>query len=260
MTEATVAAPRPSDRHAPSGAAVHPSTCWECSVLCGSLLTVESGRVIDIVPNRDQPHSKGAFCIKGIRGALGVTYGPTRLLHPMRRAGPRGSGQWQRISWDEALDEMADRLAAVRTQYGAPAIAGAVSGAFFSRGAIVALLLRSLGSPNWMINQDLCGGCRAVSARAMGLNITSGEDIANTNCVLLVGRNPSAADPVQWAAIKAAKKRGARLIVIDPKRIPACDLADIWLRPRPGTDAALALAMITVMVEEGLYDRDFVAN
>jgi anaerobic selenocysteine-containing dehydrogenase len=260
MTDAPVAATRPSDRNSPSGAAVHPSTCWECSVCCGSLLTVENGRVTDIVPNRASPHSHGAFCIKGIRGALDTTYGPGRLLYPMRRDGPRGSGRWRRISWDEALDEMADRLAAVRTQYGPRAIAGAVSGAFFSRGAIVALLMRSLGSPNWMINQDLCGGCRAVSARAMGLNITSGEDIAHTNCVLLVGRNPTAADPVQWAAIKAAKKRGARLIVIDPKRIPACDLADIWLRPRPGTDAAVALAMITVLIEEGRYDRDFVAN
>jgi len=121
-----------------------------------------------------------------------------------------------------------------------------------------ALLMRSIGSPNWMINQDLCGGCRAVSARAMGLNITSGEDIANTNCVLLVGRNPHAADPVQWTGIKQAKQRGAHLIVIDPKRVPACDLADIWLRPRPGTDAALALAMIAVLIEEKLYDADFV--
>jgi len=241
-------------------AAVHPSTCWECSVCCGSLLTVENGRVTDIAPNRDHPYSKGAFCIKGIRGALDVTYGPKRLLHPMRRVGARGSGKWLRISWDGALDEMAARLAAVRAQHGPLAVAGAVSGAFFSRGAIVALLLRSLGSPNWMINQDLCGGCRAVSARAMGLNITSGEDIAHANCILLVGRNPSAADPVQWAAIKAAKKRGARLIVIDPKRIPACDLADVWLRPRPGTDAALALAMIGVMITEDLYDRDFVAR
>jgi len=245
------------ERHGPeltgaasADAAVHPSTCWECSVCCGTLVTVEGGRVTDIVPNPSHPYSKGAFCIKGVRGALGVTYGAGRLLHPMRREGPRGSGRWTRISWDAALDEMAERLAAVRAQHGPLALAGAVSGAFFSRGAIVALLMRSIGSPNWMINQDLCGGCRAVSARAMGLNITSGEDIANTNCILLVGRNPYAADPVQWAAIKRAKQRGARLIVIDPKRTPACDLADLWLRPRPGTDAALALAMIAVLIEE----------
>lgn len=251
------------ERHGPqlSGAAqVFPSTCWECSVCCGTRVTVEDGRVTDIAPNPEHPYSKGAFCIKGIRGALGVTYGPGRVLHPMRRDGPRGSGRWTRITWDAALDEMADRFAAVRAQYGPPAIVGAVSGAFFSRGAIVALLLRSIGSPNWMINQDLCGGCRAVSARAMGLNITSGEDIANTSCILLVGRNPHAADPVQWQAIKQAKQRGARLIVIDPKRVPACDLADIWLRPRPGTDAALALAMIAVLIAENLYDRDFVAR
>ena len=240
------------------GPAVYPSTCWECSTCCGSLVTVENDCVTDIAPNPQHPYSQGAFCIKGIRGALGLTYGASRIVHPMRRAGQRGGGQWSRISWDEALDEMADRFSRVRSELGPLAIAGATSGAFFSRSVIFALMLRSIGSPNWMINQDLCGGCRAVSARAMGLNITSGEDIEHTRCVLLVGRNPSAADPVQWAAIKRAKTRGARMIVIDPKRIPACDLADIWLRPRPGTDAAIALAMLHVMMSERLYDREFV--
>ena len=247
-----------SDGPAAGEARVVPSTCWECSACCGTLVTVADGRVTDIAPNPAHPYSKGAFCIKGVRGALGVTYGAGRVLHPMRRDGPRGSGRWTRISWDAALDEMADRLAAVRAQHGPLALVGAVSGAFFSRGAIVALLMRSIGSPNWMINQDLCGGCRAVSARATGLDITSGEDIANTSCILLVGRNPHAADPIQWAAIRQAKQRDARLIVIDPKRIPACDLADLWLRPRPGTDAALALAMIKVLIDEQLYDRGFV--
>jgi len=241
-----------------NGTAVVPSTCWECSVCCGSLLMVADGRVTNVAPNPHNPHSKGAFCIKGIRGALGLTYGPSRIVHPLRRAGPRGSGQWTQISWDEALDEMADRLAAVRAQHGPLAIAGAVSGAYFSRGLIVALLMRSLGSPNWMINQDLCGGCRAVSARATGLNITSGEDVAHARTILIVGRNSYAADPVQWAAIKQAKARGARVVVIDPKRIPACDLADLWLRPRPGTDAAVALAMMQVMIARDLYDRAFV--
>ena len=97
---------------------------------------------------------------------------------------------------------------------------------------ILALTLRSIGSPNWMINQDLCGGCRAVSARIMGLDITRGEDIDNTRCALIVGRNPSIADPVEWAALKAAKKRGARIVVIDPKRTQAAQMADLWLAPR----------------------------
>src|SRR5690349_65261 len=129
---------------------VFPSTCWECSVCCGSLVTVADGRVTKVAPNAGHPHSKGAFCVKGIR-------------------------------------------------------------------------------------------------RATGLNIVGGEDIANARTILIVGRNSYAADPVQWAALKQAKERGARIVVIDPKRIPACDLADLWLRPRPGADAAIALAMMQVM-------------
>src|SRR5712691_4455874 len=238
----------------------YPTTCWECSTCCGALATVHAGRVADFAPNRDHPYSKGAFCIKGIRGAPGITYHPNRLLYPQRRAGARGEGKWARISWDEALDEMADRLAEVRQTHGPEAIVGATSGAFFSRSVILALTLRSIGSPNWMINQDLCGGCRAVSARVMGLDITRGEDIGNTRCALIVGRNSSIADPVEWAALKAAKKRGARVVVIDPKRTAAAQMADLWLVPKVGTDAALALAMIHVLISEELYDKAFVAQ
>jgi anaerobic selenocysteine-containing dehydrogenase len=240
--------------------ATYPTTCWECSTCCGALATVRDGRVVDFAPNRDNPYSKGAFCIKGIRGAPGITYGANRLLYPKRRTGARGDGKWARVSWDEALDAMADGLARVRQKHGPEAVVGATSGAYFSRSLILALTLRSIGSPNWMINQDLCGGCRAVSARVMGLNITRGEDIDNTRCALIVGRNPSIADPVEWAALKAAKKRGARIIVIDPKRTQAAQMADIWLAPKIGTDAALALAMAHVLISEGLHDKAFVAR
>src|SRR5262249_21818673 len=173
--------------------------------------------------------------------------------------GGGGRGGGARMGWDGAVEEMADRLAAVRAQYGPLALAGAVSGAFFSRGAIVALLMRSIGSPNWMINQDLCGGCRAVSARAMGLDIVRGEDIERTRCALIVGRNSSIADPVEWAALKAAQQRWGRLIVIDPKRPQDAQIADRWLAPRVGPDAALALALLHVMIAENLYDQGFVA-
>jgi thiosulfate reductase/polysulfide reductase chain A len=234
------------------------STCWECSAYCSSLITVnDAGRVSRIMPNPDAP-SKGAFCVKGMRGLPEWTYNPNRLLHPMRRVGERGAGAWERISWDAALDEMADQMAAIRTQHGARALVGAVSGAAFSRGPIMALLMRSLGSPNWMINQDLCGGCRAVSDKVTGLAITNGDDIEHANTILVVGRNPVAADPVQWLAIKRAKQRGAKLVVVDPFRTPAAELADLWLAPRPGSDAAVALGMIQVMIAERLYDAAFV--
>jgi len=238
----------------------YPSTCWECSTTCGMLLKVSAGRVVKVTPNPDHPYSKGAFCVKGIRALPELTYGTDRVLHPLRRKGARGGGAWVRISWDEALNEMAERFASIAAEFGATALAGAVSGAFFSRGAIVALLMRSMGSPNWMINQDLCGGCRAVSDRLTGLAVTNGEDIDKAACALIVGRNPSAADPVQWMALKRARKRGARIVVIDPARIPVADIADLWLSPRPGTDAAVALAMSYVLISENLYDHDFVAH
>lgn len=237
---------------------VIPSTCWECSVCCGALLRVEDGRVTEVAPYRAHPASRGSFCIKGIRGMPGTTYDPSRLLYPMRRTGARGEGHWTRISWDEALDEMADRLAAVLTRYGPLALAGATSGAFFSRSVILALAMRSLGSPNWMINQDLCGGCRAVSDMVTGLAIQVGEDITNARTLLLVGANPGMANPIQWQRIKEAKARGAKLIVIDPLRTQAASMADLWLRPRPGTDGTIGMAMMQVLIAEGRHDLAFI--
>jgi anaerobic selenocysteine-containing dehydrogenase len=237
---------------------VVPSTCWECGAICGSLLTVQNGKVLKIGPNASHPASKGAFCVKGIRAVHEWTYQSSRLRDPLRRIGPRGSGKFERVSWDSALDQMAEGFAGVRSEYGPLALAGAVSGAFFSRGLVMALLMRALGSPNWMINQDLCGGCRAVGEKMTGLDITGGEDVENTACAMIVGRNPAVADPIQWMALKRAKARGARILVIDPFRTSAVDIADLWLRPRPGTDTAVAMAMIKVCIDEDLYDRAFV--
>ncbi len=239
---------------------VIPTTCTECSVHCGSLVTVRDGVIESIKPNPTHPLSKGAFCIKGLKGSTGITYSERRLLHPLRRIGERGEGKWQQISWDEALGYAADHYADVRAKYGPLALVGVCNNVFFGRGLAVVLLLRSLGSPNWMINQDLCGGCRAVSLRSTGLDITRGEDIDNARCALVVGRNSYDADPIEWIELKNLKKRGGQIVVIDPKRIPTVGIADLWLRPKPGTDAAIGLAMINVMIEEGLYDKDFVAH
>ena len=144
---------------------VFTTTCWECSAYCGALARVEGGRVVEFGPNALSPHSAGAFCVKGIRGAPGLTYNPNRLLYPHRRTGPRGSGTWARISWDESLDEIADRLADVRRTHGPEAIGGATSGAACSRSLVTALMLRPICSPNRMINQDLRRGCRSFAAK-----------------------------------------------------------------------------------------------
>ena len=129
----------------PDDVTIHPSQCWECNTYCGSLITMRDGKVAKIGPNPDHPNSKGAFCVKGIRAIREWTDNDSRLLHPLRRVGPRGGGQWERISWAVALDETADRLAAARKAHGPLSLAGAVSGAAFSRGAIMALLMLGLG-------------------------------------------------------------------------------------------------------------------
>ena len=237
-----------------------PTTCWECSTRCGALVTLDDGAVTRVGPNFDHPGSKGAFCVKGIRGMRELTDHPDRLVQPMRRRGERGAGDWEPVDWDTALETVLDRLLEVRERHGPLSLIGAVSSAFFSRGAMVALLMRALGSPNWLMNQDLCGGCRALSDKLTGLAAIGGEDIDNTSCALIVGRNPSAADAAQWQALKRAKANGARTVVIDPARTPAAKGADLWLRPRPGTDAAVALGMLHVTIAEDLYDAEFVAR
>lgn len=240
------------------GKKILPTTCWECSTHCGALATIENGRVTKIAPNAEHPASLGAFCVKGIRGLPELTYHPDRVRHPLKRTASRGGGNWQRISWDEALDEICERFITIRETHGPLALCGAVSNAHFSRGVSLALLMRAFGSPNWMMNQDLCGGCRGLSDKITGLTISNGEDIDNTRCALIVGRNPYAADPSQWQALKRAKAKGARVVTIDPARTPAADMADLWLQPRPGTDAAIALAMINWLIDNKHCDHDFI--
>jgi anaerobic selenocysteine-containing dehydrogenase len=236
------------------------STCKECSVRCGSLVYVEDGKVVKITGNPRHPASKGAFCVKGMNAPIVAREHADRPLYPMRRRGARGSGQWERVSWSEAFDEIAGRMGEVKRRYGAPAVAGAVSNHFVSRGVAMAQLMRSIGSPNYMINQDLCQGCRYTAALLTGVSAQPGNELPKARCVLVIGRSPSDSSVVQWMHIKEAKRLGAQLIVADPRRTPIARLSDQWLPVRPGTDAALALAMIHVLFAEKLYDAEFVAN
>ncbi len=236
------------------------TTCKECSVRCGSLVHVRDDKVVKITGNPAHPHSRGAFCIKGVHGPIAAREHPDRPLYPMRRTGARGEGKWERASWDAVLGAIADRLGEVKQKYGALAIAGAVSNHFGSRGVAMAQLLRSVGSPNCMINQDMCQGCRYTAAMLTGVGAQAGNELEHTRCMLIVGKSPSDSSVVQWMHIKAAKRSGAKVIVIDPRRTQVARMADLWLPLKPGTDAALALAMIHVMFSEALYDRDFVAK
>ena len=239
---------------------VIPSSCKECSVRCGSLIYMEDDRVVKITGNRDHPGSRGAFCVKGMHAPITAREHPDRPLHPKRRVGERGEGKWERISWEEAFDAIAERIGTIKAEHGSTSIAGAVSNHFVSRGVAMTQLLRSIGSPNYMINQDLCQGCRYTAAMLTGVGAQPGNELPKARCILIIGKSPSDSSVVQWMHLKEAKKAGAQVIVVDPRKTQVSRLADQWLRVKPGTDAALALSMINVILSEGLEDAAFVAE
>jgi anaerobic selenocysteine-containing dehydrogenase len=239
------------------------STCWECYHNCGILVHVKDGRVVDVKGNPEHPYNHGIVCIKGKKGPITATYHPDRVVFPKKRVGNRGEGKWERITWDEGLEIMAERFADIKAKYGPLAIIAAVSNAYFPRGVPVALLMRSIGTPNWMINTDLCGGSSWIADWVTWADNPTrtyvGPDYANSECILMFGTNIPAAHPTgEWHDVLQAKRRGAKIIVVDPRRTQAAKMAELWLPVRPGTDAALALGMANLMIKEGLYDKEFV--
>src|SRR4051812_39897985 len=151
------------------------SSCKECSVRCGSLIYLEDDRVVKITGNPDHPGSRGAFCVKGVHAPVTAREHPDRPLYPQRRVGARGEAKWERISWDDAFDAIAAQIGRVKAEHGSTSIAGAVSNHFVSRGVAMTQLLRSIGSPNYMINQDLCQGCRYTAAMLTGVGAQPGN-------------------------------------------------------------------------------------
>jgi anaerobic selenocysteine-containing dehydrogenase len=237
--------------------------CAMCISRCGVVATVEDGRLTKV--NADPAHPNGCICVKGT-AAPEIVYSPDRLQYPMKRTKPKGEADpgWVRISWDEALTQTATRFAATKEKYGAEAVVfgfGTPSGGGISDGARwVERLANAFGSPNLLASLHVCNWNREWGAQYTYGVPTPPPDYDNANCILLWGMNPYATWPAAAARINRAKARGAKLIVIDPRRSGAVEKADLWLRVRPGGDGALALSMIHVLLEEKLYDETFVRD
>lgn len=238
--------------------------CPLCVSRCGAQATVSNGT---FTLNRDPSHPTGkVLCIKG-KEAPAITAHPDRLRYPMKRTNPKGSPDpgWQRISWDEALDTVAGRLGALAHDHGPESVVfSAVSP---STSAIVDCvdwiqrLQRAFGSPNFVTSMELCGwGRNLASLYTYGASVPGHymPDLDRAECVLFWGYNPAISRLAHATAARAALNRGAKLIVVDPRRAGLATKADPWLRVRPGTDAALALAITNVMIERGWYDEAFV--
>ena len=224
---------------------------FPCPSYDGIVATVENGRITRIEGDKDHPWSKGYACPKS-RNEWKVLYHPKRFKQPLLKT---ASGR-KEISWEEAIEVAAERLGEVRTQFGPLSICSTLPL------PPIALFTRTLGSPNEMTNQDLCQGtAETADPLTYGDVITiyrSAEDFRNSKCILLAGTNMPHSCGGQWQDVLHAKKNGAKLIVVDPRRCEAAKAADLYLQIRPGTDGALALAMVHVIIDEKLYDEDFV--
>jgi anaerobic selenocysteine-containing dehydrogenase len=230
--------------------------CTMCYHSCGTRVTVEDGKATKIRGLESHPINAGRLCPKGAN-ALDVIYSPDRLKQPLKRV----NGSFETISWDRALDEIAEKLNRLKADYGPQVLAffcGSIGVENLEMSTLIHLLRSGYGSPNFFSVESICYRMR-IRARQMTFGRYPTEE-AESNLYILWGHNPDQSDfPLKFFMAKNLKK-GSKLVVIDPKRIPLADKADMYLRIRPGTDGALALAMMNVIIGEKLYDRDFVAT
>jgi len=239
------------------------TACRNCHGGCGAIVTVENGIAVRIRPNPESPLSMGKMCPKGLAG-LELLYHKDRLNYPMKRVGERGEGKWQRISWEEAYDIIAENLLRIEREYGMEAVAIAQGTGRHHLNHVVRFA-NSIGTPNWFEpGTAQCFFPRVTVSEIMFgyLPVVDYYSEVNPECILVWGSNPavSGADCESQFRFNQAVKNGSRLIVIDPKRNNIAKKADIHIQLRPGTDDALALAMLNVIIEEDLYDREFVEN
>jgi anaerobic selenocysteine-containing dehydrogenase len=236
--------------------------CALCTAHCATVATVADGRVVRLETDSDHPNG-GVFCLKG-KAAPELVYHPDRLDYPLKRTTPKGDPDpgWQRVSWDEALDDIARRLNHVREQYGPRAVAlakGTGGGTSVSDAERwLARFLNSFGSPNWVSTTHVCNWHKDTGfTYTFGVEIPT-PDVAHSGAFLLWGHNPSSTSLILAHDIVAARKRGMKIVAVDPRRVGIAAQADILLQVRPGSDGALALAMIDVAIKEKLFDEDFV--
>ncbi|MBU1002583.1 MAG: molybdopterin-dependent oxidoreductase [Proteobacteria bacterium] len=244
-----------SDKPATQGSATIRSTCRLCYNGCGVLVHVRDARPVHVTGDPDHPLSRGRLCPRG-RAALEMLDHPQRLRRPLKRSGPRGGGQWEPISWDEALDATIQGLTQVSDRLGPQAVAFMRGGSKGTSDDHLTRLANIFGSPNVSTTSSICyAPCALASKHTYGF--WAYPDMEHPpRCMVLWGMNPRATHPALHQEVVRAMSAGAKLLVIDP--CAKAERAELQLRPRPGSDGALALGMARVIITEGLQDQEFI--
>ena len=229
------------------------TACRNCHGGCGVIAHVKDGKVIKVEGDPDSPLSHGTLCSKGL-AVTQMAYHPDRILYPMQKV----DHNWQRISWDKALDIVADKFRAVVEAYGAESIViGQGTGRDYE--SHLYRFANLLGTPNVLTAGHMCYVSRVGATLITCGNLPVADWSGEPRCIVMWACNPQWTNPDEHKGVDfwRAYKKGAKLIVIDPRRGFLAKKADLWLQLRPGTDAALALGFLNVIIEEELYDKAF---
>ncbi len=232
----------------------------DCPDTCSIVVTVNDGRAVKIAGNREHPFTRGFLCVK-VNNYLDRVYSPDRVLYPHRRTGPKGTRQFKRISWEEAVESIASKFKDLVDTYGPETILP------YSYAGTMGLLNYSSMDRRFFYRLGASILARTICSVAgkQGLQYTMGttlgldpEDIVESRLILQWGTNTVSTNVHLVPILKEARKRGATIVTIDPHRTATADLGQIYLQIRPGTDAALALGMMNIIIREGLYDAEYV--
>ncbi|MBM3758250.1 MAG: molybdopterin oxidoreductase family protein, partial [Acidobacteria bacterium] len=232
----------------------------DCPDTCSWLVTVSDGKARTLVGDPSHPFTRGGLCAK-VNDYLERVYHKDRVLYPLRRKGPKGAAEFERVSWDEALDDIAARWNQIVASDGAEAIlpySSAGTQGLIQMASLGERLFGSMGTTRLI--RDICGevavaGLSAANGTGMGIDP---EDIVHSRFIVLCGTNTIVTNLHLWPVILEARRRGAKVIVIDPVRTRTAAAADWHIAPKPATDGAVALAIMHVILREGLVDRDYV--
>jgi anaerobic selenocysteine-containing dehydrogenase len=236
----------------------------DCPDTCSWVVTVEDGKAVRLRGNREHPFTNGALCAK-VNGYVEHAQAPDRLLYPLRRVGRKGEGRFERISWDAALDEVAERLRAVIDQHGGEAIwpfqgTGTLGFIQGLEGHAGRRLWNVLGASRHRMTACSVAGRVGAEYTVGTAGGVDPETFVHAKLLLLWGTNTLTSGHHAWKYINAAKKAGAHLVAIDPLRTRTADQAHEHLAPLPGTDAALALGLLWVVLDMGAEDREYLAE
>ncbi len=229
----------------------------DCPDTCATVTEVHGGQAVAFHADKNHPISAGWLCAK-VRPYLERVYHPDRLLYPLRRVGVKGGGQWERISWEEAIAEIASHWQPIIAEYGAAAILP------YSYSGTLGLVQNSVSSTRLWNRMGACGLARSICGAAAEtvVEATYGEryapdmaDVLHSKLIIIWGHNPASTSPHFMPFLRQAQKKGAHVVVIDPRRTLTARSADEHIRPQPATDGALALGLIQSIFAQGLHDE-----